>query len=185
MRLVVLTLASVVLAPPILARADLARCKDVRKQAARAGIVPASKPAVLVRQLSNRKALRADLAYCRLVKLGPRAIAPLLDNTGATVPFAGAAWVNPSSSVLVERPSTGLVSLYLVEAILTGASGERRLAPHLVPRLTRDGVKDQQALLAAAAEAYQRWWATHATTPLADLRAAGLHPLRDSPIDWL
>jgi hypothetical protein len=178
-------LAAFVIGLPSLARADLARCKQVRRQAARAGMTQPRKLKALVRGLNSRRALRADLAYCRLAKRGARAVDALLANTGATGPYAGSAWVNPSSSIVMEPPSQGLVSLYLVEAILAGAPGERSLAPRLVPRLTHADSKDQETLLASAAILYRTWWAAHRTTPLDEVRAAGAHPLRDTPIDWL
>jgi hypothetical protein len=182
---IAMLLAVLVIGLPSLARADLARCKQVRREAARAGITQPRKPRALVRRLNSRRALRADLAYCRLVKRGPRAVDALLANTAAAAPYAGSAWVNPASSIVIAPPSQGLVSLYLVEAILAGAAGEGSLAPRLVPRLTQAGSKDQDALLASAATLYRTWWAAHRTTPLDELRAAGAHPLRDTPLDWL
>jgi hypothetical protein len=46
------------------------------------------KPRALVRALDARRAMRDDLAYCRLAKMGSRAVDALLAKAGASPPYA-------------------------------------------------------------------------------------------------
>jgi hypothetical protein len=167
------------------AEASLARCKEVRRAAAAQGIRRPKEPAKLVKMLQSRNDVRADLAYCTLATLGAPAVGPLLERVEARGPFAGAAWESPFSSIVIGPPSRGLVALYLVEAILTGAPGERLLAPRPVPRLIHAEVEDQAALLALAAPLYRAWWAANGATPLDQLRGARSHPLNGALVTWL
>jgi hypothetical protein len=174
---------SALLASP--AHASLARCKEVRRAAAAQGIAKPRQPAKLVRMLQSRNAVRADLAYCTLATLGASAVGPLLERTDAGGTFAGFAWESPASSIVMGPPSRGLVALYLVEAILTGAAGERSLAPRPIPRLIHADVEDQAVLVAMAAPLYRAWWAANGATPLDQLRVARSHPLNGAPVTWL
>ncbi len=176
---------AVLLALIVLAAPATARCKAVRAQAARAGIRVSRKPAALLRAFNSRRAVRADLAYCRLARMGARGIDVLMGNGASTSPFAGTAWRHPSSSLVVAPPTQGVVSLWLVEAIVRGAGGEFSLAPGMAPRLTHATITDQATLQPLAAAAYRAWWDANRATPLDRLRAAGPYPLDATPLDWL
>lgn len=173
-------LAVVLLAAPNLAAASLARCNQILKKGG-----GARNPVKLVRKLASPNPKMADIAYCRLARLGTPAVGPLLDSVGTTKRFRGVAHENPRSSIAQTQPAVGLIALYLVEAILTGGSGERALTPRPVPRLLHAEITDQEVLLALAAALYRSWWVVHAATSLPDLRAAGLHPLVGAPVTWL
>jgi hypothetical protein len=141
---------------------------------------PVIASADLIDDLNGNDAVAADNAYVQLFMLEDGAIDALLGNTGQTNPYAGLAWANPLSSVLIhnedERPTCGVVSMYLVEAIL-----QSRLTPWLLPQFHHATETNQAVLASMADSAYQSWWAAHQGETISQLRS-GPQPL-DPPND--
>jgi hypothetical protein len=81
-------LSALVIGCPGVGHADLARRKEVRRTAAWRACHCRASRAPLVRALDARRAMRADLAYCRLAKMGSRAVDALLAKAGASAPYA-------------------------------------------------------------------------------------------------
>jgi hypothetical protein len=136
---------------------------------------PAVGSATLIDDLNSNNEVVADAAYVALFAMEAAAIDPLLANTGQTGAYAGSAWVNEESSVALfeheSPPSRGVVSLYLVEAIL-----RNRLAPHLLPEFSDAVITDQSVLFSLANASYQSWWSVHQGESISQLRS-GPQPL--------
>jgi hypothetical protein len=187
-----LVVALLIVLPAASARGDRKYCRAVRVEARLAGIRAARHVPDLVVQLNDAdNGLAADVAYCRLVTKADRAQAiPLLlgyaeDPSARSTDYPGAAYVNPSDSyglMFVASPSQAMVSLYVVEAIITRARGDRKFTPALVPELVSLATIDQSVLLDEAVTRYQSWYATFQGSP--SLRRAKVHPLDGSGIAW-
>jgi len=134
--------------------------------------------AVLITTFNGDDPELADQAYRSLYALQDRAITALLRNVEAETPYAGDAWRNPYSSILILSPAAGLVSLYLVEGILAGS-----LTPHLLPRLVCVEMENPEDAFNVAKALYLDWWAEHGGLSMCELRAAQ-HPLTGSGIVW-
>lgn len=175
------------------AQANPDRCRVVTKSVKDVPPRIAKDPAALVALLNGSDALRADWAYCKMRTRGKAVIAVLLANAAHDVTYAGVAWVNRLSSESIwiangRLPSTGEVSLYLVEAIWLNGRSYSRYAPHSLPLLFRAGDKmgattNQAGLHAEAVTRYRTWWETNKHLPVAKLRQT-TRPLADTDIYW-
>jgi hypothetical protein len=136
----------------------------------------------LIDDLNGTDAMAADAAYQQLFALEELAIPALLANTGETGTYAGGAWINELSSVqyLPEEvgPARGVVSLYLIEAILRNDP-----TPHRLPRFRHPTITNQTVLFSMAASAYQNWWVIHQLDPIWVLRSTS-QPLDPVDVSW-
>lgn len=129
-----------------------------------------------------------ETAYKNIITFGKDIIPLLIKNSSNETPFEGTIILDPASSFVIDKPSVGVVSLYLVECIL-----KEKMRPYHVPLIVaksdkfpyRDGKKLPQTKsenLKKAQEYYQIWWEKNKNKSIDEIRKTS--PLDNTELKW-
>lgn len=154
-------------------------------------------------RLEDEDHISADEAYMKLFVKGKDAIPYLIANADNTKPFHGYAHVNPLSSLIIEPPAVGVISLYIVECMLNPYALECMLNPdvsdlypypqfhpHLVAMICNSrkpgdggGKADPEAQVLAK-KAYEIWWERNRSRSLKEIIEIDGNPLKGTSLHW-
>lgn len=129
----------------------------------------------------------SDDAYVKIIKIGFPAVPSLLNNSTNAMVFNGTKAYNHASSLLVEKPTVGLVSLYLIDCIIMNKE-----TPHLAPLLiTNEGIYitnkkglpyTNQEQVRQATAIYEKWWEQSKYLNISEIQK--ISPLTGTNLLW-
>jgi len=135
----------------------------------------------LITGLSSNDPPYADSCYLKLSKCGKEGISMLLHNAYNTNEYHGIAPLDYYSSAWVNHMSVGIVSIYLIEAII-----HQHERPHLSMVVYDNDYHDmgESNRWGAIVDIYNTWWNKHDTNTLSTIRANYSNVLRGSQYYW-
>lgn len=138
-----------------------------------------------IKLLSDRK--HGDEAYNKIFEIGLPAIPFLIRNSSNMTPFEGSRVYNIASSLLVEKPTVGLVSLYLIDCIIMDNE-----SPHLAPLIITDKIVFKNhtdelpntniQVIKDATAYYEKWW--NNVKALKKSQIPKISPLAETELRW-
>lgn len=141
----------------------------------------------LISLLSDKN--RCDDAFIKIMSFGKEAIPFLIENASNKNLYKGTIIYNHASSFLTPQPTVGLVSLYLIEAILTNEIKPSVLvtAPMLVNIKDKfpfnDSKREKDINLKKAQLYYRMWWEKIKEKSIGEIRRTS--PLSGTDLMWL
>lgn len=140
---------------------------------------------VIIKMLSDERL--CDEAYSKLITVGLPAVPYLIENSSNQRIFKGNKVYNPASSLLVERPTVGIVSLYLIECIIFNSE-----TPYLAPLIVSSKEvhkhsngelpKTKDHIVQEATGYYKEWWSKVKNLEKSQIKRVS--PLSHSSLRW-